>query len=466
MVLSKRTKQLISQGLILLVLFIPSHMSIMSEAKSSSSLWTGNEIVTYSGGTAKFTAIHVNLKDPKIQLVASTAEDQIGKVDTLPNLVSAVNDEDGVGIAGINGTFFNAYSDLQPLGTIIQNGEVLHLSNTGSTFGVGPYNAVRIEDTYTAISGSTMDQWVWPYNWYSWSINHFYDNKDATMIFDTRYSGVKPKHEFTVISVSSGVVTKIDKGSFTIPSEGFIVLTNDKKILEKFSIGTEATYKFDFYIRDRAQVGIKTPSEDWQGVMTAIGAGPTLVKGGKVVADPKAEGFTEAKILTNKGQRSFVGVTKDRELIMASVPNVSVYQLAEIALKMKCVEAINFDGGASSGTFANGKTLVAPGRKISNALVVKQLKEQPIYCQMDGRYFYLKNSPYWQASTQVLYIPIRSLDRYLNGHVTLPNQLQLTEAGFTRNKETYISLADALKLLRLEGFWDAKTRLLQLKRLP
>lgn len=464
MVLRKSTKGLMAVCLAVLILILPNPLGSRSESLKKSSLWTVNEKVTYSGGTAKFTAIHVDLKDPKIQLEVSTADDHIGKVDTLPNLVAAVTDEDGTGIAGINGTFFNAYSDLQPLGTIIQNGEVLHLSNTGSTFGVGPQNEIKIEDTYTAISGSTMDQWVWPYNWYSWSINHFYGNKDATMIFDAHYKGVKPEHDFSVVSVSSGIVTKIDKGSFNIPPEGFIILTNDKKILEKFNLGTQATYKFDFFKKDRGQVGVKTPVEDWKEVMTAIGAGPTLVKGGKIIADPKGEGFTEAKILTNKGQRSFVGMTKDRELIMASVANVNVYQLAEIALKMKCVMAINFDGGASSGTFANGKTLVATGRKISNALVVKALKTNPIAYQLNGQYFYLKESPYWNAKSQKLYVPVRQLDRYLNGYQTLPSKLQLSEPSFTRNKETYVSLADALKLLGIEGYWDAKGQMLQFKK--
>ncbi len=432
-----------------------------SEAEGGTSVWTTDEKISFGSNIIKFTAIHVNLKDPKIQLEVSTPEDSIGKVDTLPNLVAAVTDEDGKGIAGINGTFFNAYTDLQPLGTIIQNGSIEHISNTGSTFGVGAHNEIYLDGTYVAISGGTMDQWVWPFNWYSWSINHYYPNEGATMIFDSSYKGGKPKHNFTVISVSAGIVTEINKGTFKIPSNGFLIMTNDKSIIEKFSLGTQTAYRFDFYQNNYSKGGDKVPLNHWARIMTGLGAGPTLVKGGKVVVDPKSEGFTEAKILTSKGQRSFVGVTNDKELIMASVPNVNVYQLAEIALKMKCTEAINFDGGASSGTYANGKILVPTGRKISNALVVKALSAQPNYYQLNDKYFFVKSSPYWDSKTKAVYVPIRLLDVYFNGYWTLPATLKLSEPSFTRNKETYVSLTDAVKLLGIEGSWNPSTQTVQ-----
>lgn len=39
--------------------------------------------------------------------------------------------------------------------------------------------------------------------------------------------------------------------------------------------------------------------------------------------------------------------------------------------KAGAYQAMNLDGGASSGLYYNGKYLTTPGRKISNALVVK-----------------------------------------------------------------------------------------------
>jgi exopolysaccharide biosynthesis protein len=37
--------------------------------------------------------------------------------------------------------------------------------------------------------------------------------------------------------------------------------------------------------------------------------------------------------------------------------------------KLGAQQAMNLDGGASSGLYANGKMLTAPGRKLSNALI-------------------------------------------------------------------------------------------------
>ncbi len=447
-----------------IVLMPLQSIGVLADKTTASSVWTTAEKLGYSGGSVSFTAIHVNLNNPKVQLEISTAENSIGKVDSLPNLVKGVNDEDGEGVAGINGTFFNAYSDLQPLGTIIQKGSVEHISNTGSVFGVSAKNQVFFDPAYIAISGGTSGEWEWPYNWYSWSINHFYANESATMIFNSEYKGIKPQHTFTVVTVSGGLVSKIDQGSFTIPSDGYLVLSKDKNLLSKFKVGIPADYRFDYFKNNYSNEAKTVPLPAWESMRTAVGAGPTLVKGGKVVVNPQKEGFTEAKILTNKGQRSFIGVTKQNELIMASVPNVSVTQLAEIAVKMKCTEAINLDGGASSGTYANGKTLVATGRNVSNALVVKVLNEEPIYYRLNDRYFFIENAPYWDSKSQKVYVPIRSLDVYLNGNKTLPKILALSDRSFTRNKETYVSLTDATALLGVEGIWNKEGRTVEFKK--
>jgi len=46
---------------------------------------------------------------------------------------------------------------------------------------------------------------------------------------------------------------------------------------------------------------------DWSDVVQAVGAGPTLVKDGKISVDPAGEGFTQDKILSLSGARSAIG---------------------------------------------------------------------------------------------------------------------------------------------------------------
>lgn len=385
-------------------LSVTNQSNVTSYAETTKTVTTKLEKVKYSGGTATFTSIRVPLNDPKIQIVTTTAAKKIGQVDTLSNLVLQENDEMGKAIAGINGTFFNAYTDFQPAGTVIKQGQVGHISNTGSVIGLGAGGQLSIEPLDIKIEGSSQGQWVWPYNWYAWNLNHFYNDPKAVMIFDKQYGGVKPKHDFAAISVVKGVVTSIQVGAFNIPSEGFLVLTKDAEILKKLTLKTAADFRFVYGVKTYDAKKTITPY-DASLIQFAVGAGPILVKSGQVVADPKKEGFTELKILTNKGQRSFIGVTQDKQLIFASVPSVTVKELAEIAKLLKCQEAINLDGGASSGTYANGKYVVTPGRKISNALVVKVLTELPIGINLNGKSVFLSLPPVYNQKDEQVYVP-------------------------------------------------------------
>lgn len=102
----------------------------------------------------------------------------------------------------------------------------------------------------------------------------------------------------------------------------------------------------------------------------ALQAGPRLVVDGKVAIDVKTEGFRDPKILTGGGARSALGITRDHKLILLTSGGATIPQLAEIMKQAGAYQAMNLDGGASSGLYYNGKYLTSPGRKISNALLV------------------------------------------------------------------------------------------------
>jgi hypothetical protein len=104
---------------------------------------------------------------------------------------------------------------------------------------------------------------------------------------------------------------------------------------------------------------------DWKQVWTAVGAGPRLVKDGKLAVNPVAEGFKESKILTGANARSGIGVKKDGSIIIATVHAATIQDWASIMIKLGADQAMNLDGGASSGLYGSGKYLTSPGRKIS-----------------------------------------------------------------------------------------------------
>lgn len=109
---------------------------------------------------------------------------------------------------------------------------------------------------------------------------------------------------------------------------------------------------------------------DGKEIEGALQVGPRLLTGGKVTVDPAKEGFKDPKILENAGARSAVGVTKDHYLLLLTVNGATILQLAEIMLQAGAVDAMNMDGGASSGLYVDGQLVTPTGRDISNALLV------------------------------------------------------------------------------------------------
>ncbi|MNO77282.1 hypothetical protein D3C76_683850 [compost metagenome] len=148
----------------------------------------------------------------------------------------------------------------------------------------------------------------------------------------------------------------VSKGEIKKPSpaDNRTIFTYDKNLLTALIAGQDFKEKYE------------------QGFIEGgLQAGPRLVVNGKVALDVKNEGFRDPKILTGSGARSALGITQDHKLILLTTGGATIPQLAEIMKQAGAYQAMNLDGGASSGLYYNGKYLTTPGRKISNAIVVK-----------------------------------------------------------------------------------------------
>lgn len=130
-------------------------------------------------------------------------------------------------------------------------------------------------------------------------------------------------------------------------------------------------------VRRDGSVGIvrrargKTP---WPGCKAVLAAGPRLLHYGKIKLDPIADGFT-IKSLSIVAARSGAGITKDGKLLL--VVQTDPVKLAEFAQTMRdrgAVEAINLDGGPACGLHHRGKTIIEPGLRMTNLLVVYNKK--------------------------------------------------------------------------------------------
>jgi exopolysaccharide biosynthesis protein len=107
----------------------------------------------------------------------------------------------------------------------------------------------------------------------------------------------------------------------------------------------------------------------WPRVQEAVGCGPRLVTDGRIALDMFGEKFTDRKVLVLSTARSAVGLTRDRRLLLVTTSG-TIPQLAGIMKALGAYQAMNLDGGASSGLWVRGHYLRSPGRNLSNCLLV------------------------------------------------------------------------------------------------
>ncbi len=121
------------------------------------------------------------------------------------------------------------------------------------------------------------------------------------------------------------------------------------------------------------QVGRKT---DWAGYDTVICGGPSLVRGGKIAVDPRAEGFTSGAHFS-LAPRTAVGITKYNKLLLVAVgKGIHLSRMAKVMKELGAVEAISLDGGTSTALSYGPSLIFNPGRRLTNVLAVYATHEK------------------------------------------------------------------------------------------
>lgn len=110
---------------------------------------------------------------------------------------------------------------------------------------------------------------------------------------------------------------------------------------------------------------------DWSQYWFSLTCGPRLVKQGKIWLSPLSEGFKDSHVL-GVGARTAIGFpeSRDKLFLITFLRSLSLEQEAKIMQAIGCVEAMNLDGGASVALAHQGRILMAPGRNLTNVLVV------------------------------------------------------------------------------------------------
>lgn len=108
----------------------------------------------------------------------------------------------------------------------------------------------------------------------------------------------------------------------------------------------------------------------WKGYETVIASGPHIVQKGRVVVEPRAEGYRDPSIW-RRAKRSAVGLIDDQYLILLSTSReLTLNELGKIMVRLGVQEAIALDGGSSAGLVWRDRVLVRPARSISYGIGV------------------------------------------------------------------------------------------------
>ena len=313
--------------------------------------------------------VKVNMNN-KVKSVVLNAKNQMNSTDSLSNMAKGVN-----AFAAINGTYFEAYNGTPvPWGTIIKDGKVLHISNGGSVVGIKEDGKLIIDRLSFVFEGYVNGQ----LKSYPWRINHPSTEPEAITIFTPEYGTVvnlTPGAKAAIITNEK--VSEITTTDFTVPANGFAIVYNSSVtnlLDERFKIGDTASYK----------VTIKTTfteSNEWDNVVNALGAGPSLIINGVVTADGTAEGFSVDKINKNSAGRSFIGAKADGTIVFGNMNSATISAAATACQQMGLVNAMCLDGGYSIALYYPSANVSTGGRNINNGLAFVELKTTGIIAE-------------------------------------------------------------------------------------
>lgn len=301
-----------------------------------------------------YVIIDMNNKHIK-PIVMIAGDDNMGSAQS----VASMAEEHGA-FAAINGTYFSAYDGFPvPYGTIIQDGKLLHILNSGAVAGITADAELLIDRLQFEFKGYINGE----YRSIPWRINHPSPEYEAIALFTPEYGMTIPvEGGAKAVVVQDERVIQIATQDFNVPANGFAILYQPGVaylVDERFDVGDKVTY--ESIIKTTY-----TNASDWDDVVCAIGAGPSLIINGQVTANGEIEGFTEAKINTNAAGRSFIGATAEGKIIIGRMNSATLTQAAEHCQKLGLVNAMCLDGGGSVALYYNGSK--GGGRDVNNAL--------------------------------------------------------------------------------------------------
>lgn len=376
--------------------------------------------VSYNGSSFTVDLVRVDLKDPTIQVKAAAANHEVGTVQDFADMMA-----DNDAVVGINGTFFDAFTqDIEyrtPYGIVMNNNDLFYGGDKETSITVSTDKQASVQ---RLAIGSNVQAGRFGSRLNGVDVYHG-DQAHSAWVFTKDYGDVADEPGIKIVVGQDQKVVSLSEEAVRIPSGGKVLLLSTDYSLEQVSKQIKAGDKFSM-TQTVTNLDTKqtSPLEQYQ---MAIGAGPKLLTGGQVDIDFERDRFNDPLVTSQANVRSFAGVDEDGYLVLGTISYSTIEQMANVLVQVGMTDAINLDGGASSALYYKGKVLRKPGRLLSNVLIVQQADKPLVQLSVNGHLAENKNGFIENGITMV---PFRVLLNRMNAEYVWnsdDSSLQITQ---------------------------------------
>ncbi len=242
------------------------------------------------------------------------------------------------GLVAINANFFDPASE-HPIGLLIRDGRLEADDYAGrgalAVDRAGRIRFARLATAPSVILGATSLQID--------AVNRPPKPRELGLITPDYGRSIRLSAPATLVRIRDGVVRAVQRSRLVPAGPADVVLVVPDALLVRTSP-----------LRVGQQAELRTPLDDPTFAPEhAVGAGPLLVRDGRIVLDPAVERFSNS-FAAGRAARSAAGLTEDGALILAIVladGHSAGMTLGELAAWMRsqgAIEALAFDGGGSA----------------------------------------------------------------------------------------------------------------------
>ncbi len=326
--------------------------------------------------------LQASRSNPSLSLSTLLARGRVLGNAALSTMVSSTAAAPPYAVAAINGDYFRRPPDPyvgDPFGLQILQGELVsfpYLSR--SALFIGPNGSLSIERSH-------ISAWATSSRGLRHVIHGLNQPRDPQelVLYTPRFGASTGANSFGVELLLRAPETKITpsceiKAQITaILRDGNTPIPPDRMVLSGH--GVSAWFLEQLQQGEEITISLRL-EPDPQGVLEAIGGGPRLLREGKVSVEAEQEDFNNG-FATQRHPRTAVGYS-DTDLFFVTVDGrqpgrsegMTLYELANLLLKLGAKEALNLDGGGSTEMLVQGQTVNYPSdggeRQIANALAL------------------------------------------------------------------------------------------------